>query len=53
MVDAIDLRTRGGVIIGVTDSKTGREFVNPSDELPLSADTMVLYLARERLLDSA
>ncbi len=53
VVAALDLRRRGGLIIGVTNSKTGREHVNPSDDFQMDADTMVLYLARERLLDGA
>lgn len=52
MVTALDLRSRGGLIIGVTNTKTGREYVNPSDDLRLDPDTMALYLARERLLDA-
>lgn len=52
MNDAIDLRSRGGLIIGVTDSKTGRDQVNPPGDLVLTKDTKVLYLARERLLDA-
>ncbi len=51
MVKALDLRSQGGLIIGVTNSKSGKEHVNPSDNLPLDPDTMVLYLARERILD--
>ncbi len=51
LVDALKLRRRGGLVIGVSDSKTGRERVNPPDSLALDPDTKVLYLAPEQLLE--
>ncbi len=53
LVTALDLRRRGGIVIGVTNSKSGRESVNPADDFPVDHDTRVLYLARERLLEGA
>lgn len=53
MVESLDLRKRGGLVIGVSNSKTGREYVNPADDLKLDVNTLVLYLARERILDAA
>lgn len=51
MTRALDLRERGGLVIGVTNSKTGDDYVNPSDGFALDANMKVLYLARERLLE--
>lgn len=51
MTRALDLSRRGGLIIGVTNSKTGDDYVNPSDDFALDEDMKVLYLARERLLE--
>ena len=47
----LDLRSRGGLIIGVTDARSGAEHVNPSDDLVLEAEMRVLYLAEERLME--
>ena len=49
----LDLRKRGGLIIGVSHGKSGVEHVNPPDDLRLDADMRVLYLASERLLETA
>ncbi len=49
---ALDLAERGGLIIGVTNSKTGDDYVNPSNDFRLNADMKVLYLAQARLLES-
>jgi len=53
LVDALGLRARGGLVLGVTDPKTGQERVNPPDDLPVDRATCVLYLASERLLENA
>lgn len=52
MTSRLDLRRRGGLVIGVTNSKTGDDFVNPGDDFVLDRDMKVLYLARERLLET-
>ncbi len=49
---ALDLPARGGVIIGVTNSKTGEDFVNPSNGLVLNKNMKVLYLSAKRILDA-
>lgn len=48
---ALDLHERGGIILGVTDDRTGEDHVNPSDDLRLNSHMKVLYLARERILE--
>jgi voltage-gated potassium channel len=53
MVRTLGMRQHGGLVIGVTNSLTGKDHVNPPDDLPLDENTLVLYLARERLLDSS
>lgn len=52
MTRALDLRSRGGIVLGVTDSKTGEDHVNPSDDLALNAHMKVLYLAPDRILET-
>lgn len=49
LVQTLDLRARGGLVIGVTSADV--EHVNPPDNLRVGSDFGVLYLARERLLD--
>ncbi|MFT5284642.1 MAG: voltage-gated potassium channel [Planctomycetota bacterium] len=49
---ALNLRERGGLMIGVTSSKSGEDHVNPPDELALDEHMRVLYLAREHLLEA-
>ncbi len=48
----MDLHARGGLVIGITNSKTGEDHVNPSDQLILHEDMNLLYLASERILDA-
>lgn len=48
----LDLRSRGGLVIGVTHSSTGVERVNPPDDLVLRPEMHLLYLAHERLLET-
>lgn len=50
LIEALDLRRRGGLVIGVTQSETGQEYVNPPDRLAIEPGMRVLYLARKRLL---
>jgi voltage-gated potassium channel len=50
---ALDLRKRGGLVIGVTHGDSGVEHVNPPDELELEPNMRVLYIAPERLLETA
>lgn len=52
MARALDLRKRGGIVLGVTNSKTGEDHVNPDDDLALSPHMKVLYLAPERILET-
>lgn len=52
-VAALDLRERGGMVIGVTNSSTGEDHVNPPDDLALDEDMRVLYLAKEQLLKTS
>jgi voltage-gated potassium channel len=52
MTRALDLRSRGGIVLGVTDSKTGEDHVNPNDNLALNAHMKVLYLAPDRILET-
>ncbi len=51
MVRALDLRAQGGLVIGVTNSKTGKDYVNPSDDLVLNENMKVIYLAKEQILE--
>lgn len=50
MVKQLDLRRRGGIIIGVIKGD-GSEHLNPPDDLVVGPECRALYLARERLLD--
>jgi hypothetical protein len=52
MTRALDLREQGGLVIGVTNSKTGADFVNPSDTFALGENMKVLYLAPQRILET-
>jgi voltage-gated potassium channel len=52
MVEAVHLSSRGGLIVGVTDRKTGHDHVNPPDGMVLNPDMRILYLARKRLLET-
>lgn len=49
---ALRIPARGGLIIGVTNSRTGEDLVNPADDLILTKDHKVLYLAPEQILES-
>lgn len=51
MTAHLDLRSRGGLVIGVTHGESGIEHVNPSESLRLEPGMHVLYLAPERLLE--
>ncbi len=51
LVAALDLRSRGGLAIGVTRGTTGVDRVNPPDDLPLKPDMHLLYLAPTQLLE--
>ncbi len=51
LIAVLDLRARGGLVIGLTDSKTGADYVNPSGDLVLKKNMKVLYLAPSRILD--
>ncbi len=52
MTQALDLRRRGGLVIGVTLVESGIERVNPPDEFAIHSGMHVLYLASERLLEA-
>lgn len=52
LVETLELRARGGLVIGLTDDKTGEDYVNPSGDLVLTKNMKILYLAPERILDS-
>lgn len=51
MVKTLDLRRSGGLVIGVTNTKTGEDHVNPADGFVVDERMKVLYLATEHLLE--
>tara|TARA_R110002073_G_scaffold85403_2_gene203397 strand:- start:840 stop:2342 length:1503 start_codon:yes stop_codon:yes gene_type:complete len=48
----LGLREHGGLVIGLTQGESGVEFVNPSDNRIVEPGMHVLYLAKNRLLDT-
>ncbi len=52
MTAGLDLRGRGGLVIGVTHGHSGAEHVNPPENFRLEPGMHLLYLAPERLLDT-
>ncbi len=50
---ALNLRKRGGIVLGVTNSKTGEDHVNPNDELILNEHMKIIYLAHDRILETS
>jgi voltage-gated potassium channel len=51
LTEGLDLRRRGGIVLGVTNSQTGEDHVNPPDDLRLNSHMKVLYLAPNQILE--
>ncbi|MFT5287370.1 MAG: voltage-gated potassium channel [Planctomycetota bacterium] len=51
LMTELDLSSRGGIAIGVTNPKTGEDHVNPAGDMVLNENMKLLYLATERILE--